>query len=110
MDRVVSLAFDVYETLRKRTNSGNGQRVVLGGANDVLTVLHHVLLTSYKVLLRKQCNRANLGAAGVRAVGLLVSISRSHAVAAEGSNALLNMCYDASNVGLFLERSPTKYC
>ena len=103
LDRVVSLAFDVYETLRKRTNSGNGQRVVLGGANDVLTVLHHVLLTTYKVLLRKQCNRANLGAAGVRAVGLLVSISRSHAVAAEGSNALLNMCYDASNVGLLVE-------
>ena len=46
LDRVVSLAFDVYETLRKRANNGGAQRIVLGGAPDVLSALHHTLLTS----------------------------------------------------------------
>ena len=102
---MVSLAFDVYETLRKQSSTnGGGQQIVLGGTNTALRQLHQVLLTAYKILLRKQANRAGLGAAGVRALGLLVSMASSNTVAAEGSNALLNMCYEANNVSL-LERS-----
>ena len=101
---MVSLAFDVYETLRKQSSTnGGGQQIVLGGTNTALRQLHLVLLTTYKILLRKQANRAGLGAAGVRALGLLVSMASSYTVAAEGSNALLNMCYEANNVNLLVE-------
>ena len=104
LDRMVSLAFDVYETLRKQSSTnGGGQQIVLGGTNTALRQLHQVLLTAYKILLRKQANRAGLGAAGVRALGLLVSMASSNTVAAEGSNALLNMCYEANNVSLLVE-------
>lgn len=97
--------------MRKQSSNG-GQRVVLlggNGASNLLIILQKTLLTSYKILLRKQCNRANLGAAGVRAVGLLVSIARNSGEAAEGSNAILNMCYEASNVSLLVEEVGVKF-
>ena len=110
LDRLVSLAFDVYKILEKKSTGGKGgQRVVLGGTNHVLTKLHYKVLKTYKVLLRKQSNRSGLGATGVEALGLLVSIAWTNEIAAEGSNALLNMCYDANNVSLLVDRVGVKF-
>ena len=104
LDRIVSLCFDLYEAIRHQEQ--RQQFVSNGGTDPIDTALHqlHVLILQvFKVLLRKQPNRAGLGAVGVRGLGMLASASKKTHVACEGSNAVLNMCYEACNVSLLVD-------
>ncbi len=113
LDRLAALAVDLRDTLAR-----SGNRVVLSGFSDgghlddeenseqpshTLESLHVLLLQTYKILLRKQPNRQAMGAMGVRALGALTAAAQRTAVACEGSNAVLNMCYEACNVSLLVD-------
>lgn len=56
-----------------------------------------------KILSRKVDNRLAVGPDGIRAVVVNLSPPLSRAIAAEGANALLNICYEPENVGLLLQ-------
>ena len=71
--------------------------------NESMAQLQLYLLQTFKILLRKQSNRMELGHRGVRALGSLVSCAKRNEIACEGANALLNMCYEPSNVGILVD-------
>jgi hypothetical protein len=62
------------------------------------TDVTHRILQMYKILLRKRPNRKALGSDGVKAILSTIQMPRSPKIAEEGANAVLNMCYEASNV------------
>ena len=108
LDRVVSLCFDLHEAIRQGEQQQQQQQFNnSAGSNDsinsALLQLHMLLLQVFKVLLRKQPNRAGLGAVGVRGLGMLAAAAQKTHVACEGSNAVLNMCYEACNVSLLVD-------
>ena len=53
---------------------------------------------SIKILSRKQENRAIVGTNGILAILMSLSPPLSPKIAAEGANALLNICYEPENV------------
>ncbi|KAG1667363.1 hypothetical protein FOA52_001423 [Chlamydomonas sp. UWO 241] len=68
---------------------------------DAVAVL--LLLKVLKILSRKADNRAVVGPDGIRAVLVNLAPPLNPQVAAEGANALLNICYEPQNVGLLLQ-------
>lgn len=71
-----------------------------GNAGLVLSTLK-----ALKILSRKQENRLKFGIAGIRAILFHLNPAKTNAIAAEGSNVLLNACYERANVMHLLQTS-----
>eukprot|EP00241_Pyramimonas_parkeae_P006545 CAMPEP_0114249152 /NCGR_PEP_ID=MMETSP0058-20121206/13980_1 /TAXON_ID=36894 /ORGANISM="Pyramimonas parkeae, CCMP726" /LENGTH=329 /DNA_ID=CAMNT_0001362659 /DNA_START=492 /DNA_END=1481 /DNA_ORIENTATION=+ len=67
--------------------------------NPELTLM---VLKVFKILSRKQNNREQFGERGIRAVLRFMQTPRNAKIAAEGSNVILNVCYEKDNVKLVL--------
>mmetsp|Transcript_15192 Transcript_15192/g.20970 ORF Transcript_15192/g.20970 Transcript_15192/m.20970 type:complete len:337 (-) Transcript_15192:99-1109(-) len=61
-----------------------------------------LVLKCFKILSRKQQNRAAIGEPGVRGVLTFLRTPRTSAIAGEGANVILNVCYEKDNVDLLL--------
>ncbi|EFJ44561.1 hypothetical protein VOLCADRAFT_95164 [Volvox carteri f. nagariensis] len=62
-----------------------------------------LLFRALKILSRKKENRIRFGPAGLRGVVSALVNPHNNRVAAEGSNVLLNVCYEIDNVEALLE-------
>ena len=104
LDYVIRISLDLSSILRQSEQSISTER----GKTLIdksIPSLHILLLQVFKVLLRKKPNRIGLGAIGVRSIAMLASAAQRTSVACEGSNAILNMCYEACNVSLLVEET-----
>ena len=62
------------------------------------------LMTTLKILSRKEANRKALDIGGAQTLVLCLEDPISTAYAAETSNVVLNMCYEPANVANLVER------
>jgi len=57
-----------------------------------------LLLKCFKILSRKQENRASIGEGGIRTITQFLQAPLSTRIAGEGANVILNICYEKDNV------------